>query len=627
MVAKSEIQKFIHHQNSLDTLKFITCGSVDDGKSTLLGRMLYEEKLIFDDQVDSLTRDSKKIGTQGDKIDFALLVDGLAAEREQGITIDVAYRFFSTEKRKFIVADSPGHEQYTRNMITAASNADLAIILVDARNGILTQTKRHSFIVNLMGIKQVIVAINKMDLVNYDQKVFDNLKNEYQKEIATKLDFEHIEYIPISAIEGDSIINKSQNMKWYKGPRLMRALETINISEENSESFSMPVQYVNRPSFDFRGYCGSVSSGTLQKGDEIKVNDSVETAIVSEIYHGNETIDKCNQQDSVTITLNKEIDISRGDVLVSSKNSVEMVRSFLSTLIWFDVEPGYPNRQYILKTSHSQINCEIVKIKNNIDINSYEKIKAGKLVMNDISECEIALDARLAMSSFKNNKILGNYILIDKETNLTVAAGIVQHSLRRSNNIRWQDTDVNLDIRKKIIGQEAAVIWFTGMSGAGKSTISNLLEKKLASIGKLTYLLDGDNLRHGINKDLGFKEEDRIENIRRAGEISKILFDAGIIVLASFISPYAKDRLRLKNSFPDGSFHEIYVKTHLETLKERDTKGLYAKALKGEIPNFTGINSSYEEPMNPSLTIDTDKHDPQKAVDLVINHLKKIKCI
>ena len=627
MTAKSDIQKFINHQNSLDTLRFITCGSVDDGKSTLLGRMLYEAQLIFDDQVDSLVKDSKKIGTQGDSIDFALLVDGLAAEREQGITIDVAYRFFSTEQRKFIVADSPGHEQYTRNMVTAASNADLAIILVDARNGILAQTKRHSFLVNLMGIKQVIVAINKMDLVNYDQKVFNILINEYQKEVASKLKFKHIEYIPISALEGDNIISKSKQMHWYKGPKLMETLETISIHEENSEYFSMPIQYVNRPSLDFRGYCGTVSSGTLKKGDEIKVKGSEEKAIVEKIFNGDENVNECNYQDSVTVTLSKEIDISRGDVLVNSDDSIEMVKSFLGSLIWFDTDPGFTNRQYILKTSHSMINCEIVNIKNKIDINSYEKVNASKLLMNDLSECEIVLDNRLGMSSFEHNKILGNFILIDKVSNLTVAAGTMQHSLRRSDNVRWQDTDVNLEIRKKIIGQEAVVIWFTGMSGAGKSTLSNLLEKRLASMGKLTYLLDGDNLRHGINKDLGFKEEDRIENIRRAGEISKILFDAGIIVLASFISPYAKDRMRLKNLFQDGDFHEIYVKTSLETLKKRDTKGLYVKAQKGEIPNLTGINSPYEEPKDPSLIVDTDEYDPQKAVDLIVNYLKEKKCI
>ena len=627
MADKSEIQKFINHQNSLDTLRFITCGSVDDGKSTLLGRMLYEAQLIFDDQVDSLVKDSKKIGTQGDKIDFALLVDGLAAEREQGITIDVAYRFFSSENRKFIVADSPGHEQYTRNMVTAASNADLAIILVDARNGILPQTKRHSFLINLMGIKQVIVAINKMDLVKYDQKVFSALKDEYQKHVAEKLNFNEIKYIPVSATEGDNIIKDSKNMQWYKGDQLMETLEKIEVFKQNSESFSMPVQIVNRPTLNFRGFCGRISSGELKTGDVIKVTNSGEKANVEKIFNGDADVDKANEQDSVTITLNKEIDISRGDILTSSTDSLEMVKSFAGKLVWFDEEPGYTNRQYILKTSHSQKNCEIVRIKNKIDVNTYKKITATKLSMNDIAECEIVLDDRLTMSSFESNKTLGNFILIDKISNLTIAAGMMLHSLRRSENVRWQDTDVNLGMRQRIIGQEATVIWFTGMSGTGKSTISNLLEKKLSSEGRLTYLLDGDNLRHGINKDLGFREEDRIENIRRAGEISKILFDAGIIVLASFISPYASDRLRIKSLFPKGKFHEVYVKSSIETLKKRDTKGLYAKALKGDIPNFTGINSPYEEPKKPDLFIDTDKTNPQEAVVLINNYLKKLKCI
>lgn len=625
--AKTEIKKFITKQNKLDTLRFITCGSVDDGKSTLLGRMLYEAQLIFDDQVDSLVKDSKKIGTQGESIDFALLVDGLAAEREQGITIDVAYRFFSTDHRKFIVADSPGHEQYTRNMATAASNADLAIILIDARNGILSQTKRHSFLVNLMGIKNVIVAINKMDLVDYKKDIFENIVEQYKDLIAKKLDFSRMHFIPVSALQGDNIVKKSRAMDWYEGDTLIKILEFIDIIEDKSSPFSMPIQYVNRPSLNFRGFCGRVSSGNLCIGDEIEVSNSKETASIKEIFLGDHNVQECQKGDSVTITLNKEIDISRGDIVTISGDHIETTNGVLATIVWFGSEPSFSNRSFIMKSAHSQIKCDLMKIKHKIDINSYQQTKADKLEMNDIAMCELALDKNSSLQSFSENKDLGNFILIDKKTNLTVAAGIINHHLRRSANVKWQKTDINLDLREKLLGQKAVVLWFTGLSGSGKSTISNLLEKKLFSDEKLTYLIDGDNLRHGLNKDLGFKEVDRIENLRRVGEVAKLMFDSGLIVLASFISPYKKDRKRIKKLFPSDRFIEIYVKASIESVKERDPKGLYAKASRGEIPNFTGINAPYEEPSKPDIIIDTDKMSPENAADQIINYLKEKKCL
>lgn len=627
MGSNSEIRDFIKLQNSLSTLKFITCGSVDDGKSTLLGRMLYEAQLIFEDQVDSLVKDSKKVGTQGEDIDFALLVDGLAAEREQGITIDVAYRYFSTEKRKFIVADSPGHEQYTRNMVTAASNAELAIILIDARNGILPQTKRHSFIADLMGIKNIVVAINKMDLVDYSYEIFKNLSDEYVNEIQSKLNFQNVKFIPVSALKGDNIISNSENMSWYHDQPLMNYLETATISHDNASSFSMPIQIVNRPNLNFRGFSGTVSSGNLSVGEIIQVASSGEKAKVKEIFLGDKPINESYVADSVTITLNKEIDISRGDILISENQSLQDSDFFKTSLIWFDQSKCYQNRTYILKTSNRQVNCEIIKIKNKININNYEKINTGNLSMNDIAECEISLSESLQTQTYAENRTLGNFILIDRHTNLTVAAGTFDHPLRRSANVKWEETEVDIDTRRNILGQKSCVLWFTGLSGSGKSTIANILEKKLSSQGKLTYLLDGDNLRHGLNKDLGFKSEDRIENIRRVGEVAKILYDAGVIVLASFISPFASDRARVKELFPDGEFIEIYVNASIDEVKKRDPKGLYKKAEEGQIPNFTGVNSPYEVPENPSIEIKTKDCAPEEAASKIIDYLGSSKCI
>ena len=619
----NKIIEFIKKQNSLSTLKYITCGSVDDGKSTLLGRMLYEAQLIYDDQVDSLVKDSKRIGTQGKKIDFALLVDGLAAEREQGITIDVAYRFFSTKKRKFIVADSPGHEQYTRNMVTAASNAELAIILIDARNGILPQTKRHSFIANLMGIKNIIVAINKMDLINFDEVRFNSIVEDYKKNIESQLNFSKVIFIPVSALEGDNITSNSIKTSWYKGKPLMKILECIEINNEAAEYFSMPVQYVNRPNLDFRGFSGTISSGKIQYGDVVKEPFTNQTANIEEIFIGDRKVKQATEGDAVTFTMDKEIDISRGNIIVDKDSEVQKNNAFLASLIWFDTNECYQNRTYILKTANRMVNCEIVKIKNKININNYEKVQGGSLSMNDIGNCEIYTDEEIFLQPYQDNKTLGNFILVDKKTNLTVAAGVNLHELRRSTNISWQETEIGTDVRKRILGQKALIIWFTGLSGAGKSTIANIVEKKLSMENKLTYLLDGDNLRHGLNKDLGFKNEDRIENLRRVGEVAKILHDAGIIVLASFISPFEKDRKNIRSLFPENEFIEIYVKASIASVTKRDPKGLYRKALKGDIPNFTGISSDYEEPEDPEILIDTDNVDPEEAAKIILEYLSE----
>jgi len=627
MHAASEVQKFIEEQNKLSTLRYITCGSVDDGKSTLLGRMLYEAQLIFEDQIESLLADSKKLGTQGEEIDFALLVDGLAAEREQGITIDVAYRFFSSRKRKFIVADSPGHEQYTRNMVTAASNAEAAIILIDARNGILEQTKRHSFIANLVGIKNIIVAVNKMDLVNYDKNTYENIIENYQTEILSNLEFEDVRFIPVSALKGDNIVKKSKNMKWYKSLPLLSLLEEIKIKDSSSNDFSMPVQYVNRPNLDFRGFCGTVASGKIRLGEKLVAVKSKQKASVKQIFYGDKSVKEAQHGNSVTLTLSKEIDISRGDVLVKDCDDYDSASLFHTNFIWFDINECFQNRNYIFKSVGNTCGCQILNIKNKINVNNYEKVATHSLKMNDIAECEIQLDSSLPLKSYAENKSLGNFILIDKISNLTVGAGTINYPLRRSANIKWQDTTINLKTRRELLNQNSFVIWFTGKSASGKSTISNELEKRLASNGKLTYLLDGDNLRHGLNKDLGFKEEDRIENLRRIGEVAKILYDSGVIVIASFISPYKKDRDAIRAKFLEGEFVEIFVDAPLQTLKDRDPKGLYKKALKGEIPNFTGINAPYEEPENPEIVIDTANLQPDQAVNNIISYLKEKGCI
>ena len=623
MKSSNSVKEFIDKQNALTTLKFITCGSVDDGKSTLLGRLLYEAQLIFDDQVDSLISDSKKIGTQGEEIDFALLVDGLAAEREQGITIDVAYRFFSTDTRKFIVADSPGHEQYTRNMITAASNAELAIILIDARKGVLEQTKRHSFIVNMVGIKNIIVAINKMDLIHYNEEQYKSIVENYKKTIADQLDFESIEFIPISALKGDNITKNSTKIDWYKSHSIMELLEQAKISKKLANIFCMNVQNVLRPNLDFRGFSGTVSSGSLDVGDTIFIGKTAQKGKVTSIVSGFDNEKFCHQGDSVTLCLDKEIDISRGDLLTTDPNSLDNGNIFDANIIWFNDTKCYKNRNFLLKIGTKAVNAKIEKFKHKIDINSYKEVVCSSLSMNEIARCEIRLDQNVDFKPYTEDRTNGSFILIDKQTNLTVGAGTVNHILRKSSNVIWEKHDIEMNDRNSMLGHKSKVLLFTGLSGSGKSTLSNFLEKELFTRDILTYSLDGDNLRHGLNSDLGFSDEDRIENLRRVGELSKILFDSGVFVLASFISPFTKDRKNIKELFSEDDFFEIYVKCDLELLKKRDPKGLYKKALSGEIPNFTGINSPYEEPENPDLIIDTAKLNLKESAKLIIDFLEK----
>lgn len=620
--AKKELKQFIKIQNSLNTLKFITCGSVDDGKSTLLGRLLYEAQLIFDDQVDSLVSDSKKIGTQGGKIDFALLVDGLAAEREQGITIDVAYRFFSTNSRKFIVADSPGHEQYTRNMVTAASNAELAIILIDARKGVLEQTKRHSFIANMVGIKNIIVAVNKMDLIAYDHEKYLSIIKVYEEEIANELNFSTINYVPISALEGDNIIKKSINMSWYECAPIMQLLEEAKVVKNKKYNFSMYVQNVLRPNLDFRGFSGIVSSGELSINDKIFVGKSSKSAKISSIAIGDNQSKKCFKGDSITVTLDKEIDISRGDLITVDPPSLEKGNMFNANLIWLNDERCYKNQNLLLKIGTKICNASISNFKYKIDINNYSKITCKYMNMNDIANCELRLDRDIEFKTYDEVRALGSFILIDRYTNLTVAAGTINHGLRRSLNVGWEKYSVEMKDRNMMLGHKSKILWFTGLSGSGKSTLTNLLEKKLHSRNMLTYTLDGDNLRHGLNNDLGFSSEDRIENLRRVGELSKILYDSGVFVLASFISPFKSDRRNIREMFPDKDFIEVYVQCDIEVLKNRDPKGLYKKALNGEIPNFTGINSPYEAPENPEIIIDTNALSAENSVKKILEYLE-----
>lgn len=617
------VKEFIEQQNSLSTLKFITCGSVDDGKSTLLGRLLYEAQLIFDDQVDSLVSDSKKIGTQGGEIDFALLVDGLAAEREQGITIDVAYRFFSTDERKFIVADSPGHEQYTRNMITAASNAELAIILIDARKGVLEQTKRHSFIANMVGIKNIIVAVNKMDLIEYDEEKYKSIVEDYKDTVAKELDFQSIDFIPISALKGDNITKNSTNINWYKSAPIIELLEQAKISKNSKDTFCMSVQNVLRPNLDFRGFCGKVSSGKLKIGDNVFVGKTTQKAKVTSIVLGFDDKKVCHEGDSVTLCLDKEIDISRGDLITTDSSYLDSGNIFDANIIWFNESKCYKNRSFLLKIGAKIVNAKIEKFKHKIDINSYKGVVCSSLNMNEIAKCEVKVDEDIDFKPYIEDRTIGSFILIDKQTNLTVGAGTINHGLRKSSNVIWEKHDIKRNDRNLMLGHTSKVLLFTGLSGSGKSTLSNQLEKELFSRNILTYSLDGDNLRHGLNRDLGFSNEDRIENLRRVGELSKILYDSGVYVLASFISPFARDRRNIKELFRDEDFIEIYVKCNIDSLQKRDPKGLYKKALSGEIPNFTGINSPYEEPENPDIVVDTSKLTVKESLKIIIDYLEE----
>ncbi len=618
MYKAGTISKYLKNQASLNLLRFITCGSVDDGKSTLIGRMLYESQMIFDDQVASLKNDSKKYGTQGENIDFALLVDGLSAEREQGITIDVAYRFFSSSKRKFIVADTPGHEQYTRNMATGASTAELAILLVDARNGILTQTKRHSFIVSLLGIKNIILAVNKMDLVNYDKNIYEKISSEY-KLFSKKLNFKNIQSIPISALKGDNIHKKSKYMKWYNDKTLFDYLETTKTKIQSSDKFVLPVQSVNRPNLNFRGYSGTIAEGKIRKGDELISLPSNQKVKVKDIFVGERSLKTANLKQSITLTIDKEIDTSRGDILCSKNSTVDMADQFNVNVIWMSDDKGFTGRTYLAKIHNISTSIKIMNIKKIYDVNTLEFTVGNELKLNDVAEISISFNKTIPFSTFKENKILGSFIIIDPINNQTMGMGMINFSLRRSQNIQLQNLTINKNLREKINGHKGQVLWMTGLSGSGKSTIANEVEKILYSQGKKTYILDGDNIRHGLNKDLGFTDKDRVENIRRVAEVAKLMCDAGLIVITAFISPFRLEREMARSLFEKNDFKEIYISTPLKVAEKRDPKGLYKKARQGKIPNFTGIDSIYEKPTNPELEIDTSKVSLSKAVKKILN--------
>ena len=617
MKKSTAINQYLKEQASLDLLRFITCGSVDDGKSTLIGRMLYESQMIFDDQVASLKKDSQKHGTQGEEIDFALLVDGLSAEREQGITIDVAYRFFSSSKRKFIVADTPGHEQYTRNMATGASTADLAILLVDARNGVMTQTKRHSFIVSLLGIKKVILAINKMDLVNYDQKTFQQIDQNYRS-FAENLNFEHIQSIPISALEGDNVYEKSKMMKWYSEKTLFSYLETVKVAASKSSKFILPVQRVNRPNLDFRGYSGTIASGNIKVGEEIRTVPSNQKAKVKEIFIGDKSIKSSSDRQSITLTLNKEIDISRGDIICKKDSIVESADQFNINMIWMSEENCFPGRSYIAKIHNNSSSIKILDIKKIYNVNTLEHSPGKQLDLNDVAEVTVSLNKNVPFMSYQENKNMGSMIIIDPISNQTIGVGMINFALRRAQNIHLQSLSITKELREKMNGHKGQVLWLTGLSGSGKSTIANALEKQFYAEGKKTYVLDGDNIRHGLNKDLGFTDKDRVENIRRVAEVAKLMCDAGLIVITAFISPFRAEREMARSLFQSGEYKEIFISTPLKIAEQRDPKGLYKKARSGEIPNFTGINSPYEKPIKPELTIDTSKTSVAQSVKKIL---------
>ncbi|AUG53411.1 sulfate adenylyltransferase subunit CysN [Thalassospira marina] len=618
-----DILGYLKAQEEKSLLRFITCGSVDDGKSTLIGRLLWDSKLIFEDQLAALEVDSRKVGTQNGEIDFALLLDGLQAEREQGITIDVAYRFFSTDKRKFIVADTPGHEQYTRNMATGASTADVAIILIDARKGILTQTRRHSFITSLLGIRNVVLAVNKMDLVDYDQATFDRIVAEYQ-EFAKQLNYKSIQAIPISALRGDNIIEASPNTPWYDGPTLLAHLETVEVEQEAIEKpFRLPVQWVNRPNLDFRGFSGTVSSGVVKPGDAIIVSSSGQTSKVKEIVTFDGNLDQAIAGQAITLTLEDEIDISRGDVLAAADARTDYADQFEAKIIWMHEDQMLPGRPYLIKMGGQISGAQISTLKYKVNVNTLEHMAGKTLELNEVGIANIAADRALAFDPYDDNRHTGRFIIIDRYTNATVGAGMINHSLRRATNIKWQEMDINKQARATQKGQKSAVLWFTGLSGAGKSTIANLVEKKLNALGKHTYSLDGDNVRHGLNKDLGFTDADRVENIRRVGETAKLFVDAGLITLVSFISPFKSERQMARNLLEDGEFIEVFINTPLAVCEERDVKGLYKKAREGKIANFTGIDSPYEAPENPEITVNTSDQSAEDAAEMVVSKLEE----
>ena len=615
-----DVEQYLVEQENKQLLRFITCGSVDDGKSTLIGRLLYESQLIFDDQLAELKSTSKKVGTQGDEIDFALLVDGLAAEMEQGITIDVAYRFFSTDKRKFIVADTPGHEQYTRNMATGASTADVAILLVDARAGLLPQTCRHSYIVNMLGVKNICLAINKMDLVDYSQDVFEKIKAEFL-EFSADLNFEKIVSIPVSALKGDNIINSSTNTNWYEGESLIQYLENVKfITDKDFQAFTLPVQWVNRLSHEFRGFCGLVTEGSISEGDEIMVKPSNKRSKIKKILVADKYSSSCSMGQSVTVELTDEIDISRGNIICHKDSSCDAVDQFQGKLLWMDEERMVPGRPYIFRFGVAESSGSVSKLRHRININTFVDEASSDLELNEIGIVNIALDKKIVMEPYVTSNSLGSFIVIDKMTNNTVGMGLVNFALRRGENVYWHNMEINRDSRSTSKNQKAVVLWLTGLSGSGKSTIANIVEKKLYNLGKHTMLLDGDNVRHGLNKDLGFTDVDRVENIRRIANVSKLMLDAGLITIVSFIAPFKAERDLAKDLMGDDIL-EVFIDVPIEVAESRDPKGLYKKARSGDLKNFTGIDSPYEKPKNPDIHIESDKISAEDAAEIIVKKL------
>ena len=621
----ADIESYLESHRNKTMLRFITCGSVDDGKSTLIGRLLYDSRAIFADHLAALESDSRRVGTQGDDIDFALLVDGLAAEREQGITIDVAYRFFSTERRKFIVADCPGHEQYTRNMVTGASTADLAVILVDARKGVLVQTRRHSYLCHLLGIRHIVLAVNKMDLVGYGQAAFDAIVEDY-RQFAASIGIDVFTPIPISGFRGDNIVERSANTPWRRGPSLIEHLEAVEVAAgEGAKPFRMPVQWVNRPNLDFRGFAGLIAAGTVAPGDAVRILPGGRSGTVREVVTMDGALASATAGQAVTLTLADEIDCSRGDVIAAAADPPQVADQFEATIVWLGDEDLRPGRGYWLKLASQTVTATVQQPKYQIDVNSLDRLAARTLTLNEIGVAEVFADKPLVFEPYARNRTLGGFILIDKETGATVAAGMLHFSLRRSQNVHWQPTDITRADHAAMKNQTPRVLWFTGLSGSGKSTIANAVEKRLALMNRHTFLLDGDNVRHGLNKDLGFTEADRIENIRRVGEVAKLMTDAGLIVLTAFISPFRAERRMVREMTEGCEFVEIYVDTPLEVAEARDVKGLYRKARAGELKNFTGIDSPYEPPENPDVVVNTAAMSVDEAADHIIRHILPLK--
>jgi bifunctional enzyme CysN/CysC len=617
----TDIEAYLHAQEHKDLLRFITCGSVDDGKSTLIGRMLYESKMVFEDHLDALEADSKKVGTQGGELDFALLVDGLAAEREQGITIDVAYRFFSTERRKFIVADTPGHEQYTRNMVTGASTADLAVILIDARKGVLTQTRRHSYLVSLLGIRKVVLAVNKLDLVGFDRAVFDRIEADYRA-FAAQIGLDDITCIPISALRGDNLTEASSETPWYGGPSLMEHLETVPLDHVGRRAgFRLPVQWVNRPDLDFRGFAGTVVGGSVRPGDRVRVLPGGQTSTVARIVTFDGDLDEATVDQSVTLTLADEIDVSRGDLLVAADDPATVADQLQAHVVWMGGDEMLPGRPYLLKAGARTVPVTFEAPRYVVNVNTLEHAAARTLALNEIGVCNLSLGAEIAFDPYVDNRDTGGFIVVDRLTNATVAAGMIDFALRRSTNIHWQSIEVTREAHATLNGHQPAVVWMTGLSGSGKSTIANLLEKRLHADGVHTFLLDGDNVRHGLNRDLGFTDADRVENIRRVAEVARLMVNAGLVVIVAFISPFRAERALARSRVENGEFFEVFVDTDLAVAEARDPKGLYRKARAGELPHFTGVDSPYEPPESPEIRIDTATVSAEEAVEVIVDRL------